>query len=61
MTSGQVMKMLIGVAVAIIFILLFDAFAGRIIIFTLTIGFLLFMRNLRTDSQKTNEPQNHGQ
>ena len=55
------MKMLIGVAVAIIFILLFDAFAGRIIIFTLTIGFLLFMRNLRTDSQKTNEPQNHGQ
>ena len=61
MTSGQVMKMLIGVAVAIIFILLFDAFAGRIIIFTLTIGFLLFMRNLRTDSQKTNEPQHHEQ
>lgn len=61
MTSGQVMKMLIGVAVAIIFILLFDAFAGRIIIFTLTIGFLLFMQNRRTDSQKANEPQNHVQ
>lgn len=61
MTSGQVMKMLIGVAVAIIFILLFDAFAGRIIIFTLTIGFLLFMQNRRTDAQKANEPQNHVQ